>query len=122
MENRAIPVCGEHHIKKEWRATTFEYKDEAITVRVPNVYAWVCPVTGEASYTPETVDELIVTVNELVELAKRAQKRRPALTEYTVSVGVPTSGVVYRSASANVAESSESYSAQSNAHSCDDEE
>jgi YgiT-type zinc finger domain-containing protein len=122
MENRAIPVCGEHHIKKEWRATTFEYKDEAITVRVPNVYAWVCPVTGEASYTPETVDELIATVNELVELAKRAQKRRPALTEYTVSVGAPASGAVYSSTGGNVAEHSESYSVQSNAYSCDDEE
>ena len=81
MENRAIPVCGEHHIKKEWHATIFEYKDEDITVRVPNVYAWVCPVSGEVSYTPETVDALIVTVNELVELAKRAQKRRPGLTD-----------------------------------------
>jgi len=122
MENRAVPVCGEHHIKKEWRATTFEYKDEAITVRVPNVYAWVCPVTGEASYTPETVDELIVAVNELVELAKRAQKRRPALTEYTLYVGVPASDVVYSSASVNVAENSESYSVQSTAYPCDDKD
>lgn len=122
METKAIPVCGEHHIKKEWRATTFEYTDGGITVRVPNVYAWVCPVSGEASYTPETVDELIVTVNELVELAKRAQKRRPALTEYSVSVGVPASGTVYPSAGATVAEGSEGYSVLSDAHSCDYEE
>ena len=92
MKTKAIPICGEHHVKKEWRATVFEYRDADITVHVPNVYAWVCPVSGEASYTPETVDELLLTVNELVELAKRARKRRPALTEYRVSVGMPAFG------------------------------
>lgn len=82
-----IPICGEHHVKKEWRLTTFEYSDESIKVRVPDVYAWVCPASGEASFTPDTVDELITTVRELIELAKRARKRRPVLTEYIVSVG-----------------------------------
>ena len=43
MTTKPIPVCGEHHVQKEWRQTTFEYSDEGITVRVPNVYAWVCP-------------------------------------------------------------------------------
>ena len=43
--------------------------------------------SGEASFTPDTVDELITTVRELIELAKRARKRRPVLTEYIVSVG-----------------------------------
>lgn len=83
-----IPTFGEHHVQKEWRKTTFEYTDEGITIRVPNVYAWVCPENGEASFTPDTVDELITTVRELIEIAKRAQKRRPVLTEYVVSVGV----------------------------------
>jgi YgiT-type zinc finger domain-containing protein len=87
MTNEHIPICGEHHVKKEWRLTTFEYNDEGITVRVPNVYAWVCPQNGEASFTPDIVDELIATVRELIELAKRARKRRPMLTEYIVSVG-----------------------------------
>lgn len=87
MTSKHIPICGEHQVKKEWRATTFEYKDEDITVRVPNVFAWVCPKNGEASFTPETFDELITTVRELIELSKRARKRRPVLTEYTVSVG-----------------------------------
>jgi YgiT-type zinc finger domain-containing protein len=87
MTNEHIPICGEHHVKKEWRQTTFEYNDEGITVRVPNVYAWVCPENSEASFTPEIVDQLITTVRELIELAKRARKRRPALTEYIVSVG-----------------------------------
>jgi len=31
--------------------------------------------------------EIITTVRELIALAKRARERRPALTEYVVSVG-----------------------------------
>ena len=54
---------------------------------MPNVYAWVCPEDGEASFTPETIDELIVTVRELIETAKRAKERRSSLTEYVVAVG-----------------------------------
>ncbi len=88
MKTRPVPICGKHHIQKEWRQTTFEYSDQDITVRVPNVYAWVCPESGEASFTPDTVDGLITTVRELIEIARRAQERRPVLTEYIVSVGV----------------------------------
>jgi YgiT-type zinc finger domain-containing protein len=87
MTDKPIPICGEHHVKKEWRPTTFEYSEEDVTVRVPNIYAWVCPASGEASFTPDTVDELITTVRELIELARRARERRPVLTEYIVSVG-----------------------------------
>jgi YgiT-type zinc finger domain-containing protein len=87
MTDKPTPICGEHHVKKEWRPTTFEYSEEDVTVRVPNIYAWVCPASGEASFTPDTVDELITTVRELIELAKRARERRPMLTEYIVSVG-----------------------------------
>ena len=87
MITKPVPICGKHHVQKEWRTTTFEYTDEGITVRVPNVYAWVCPESGEASFTPDTVDELIITVRELTDIAKRARERRPVLTEYIVSVG-----------------------------------
>jgi YgiT-type zinc finger domain-containing protein len=87
MTKRPTPICGEHRIPKQWQPVTFEYGDEGISIRVPNVYAWVCPVNGEASFTPETVDELIATVRELVETAKRARERRSVLTEYIVSVG-----------------------------------
>jgi len=86
---KPIPICGEHRLPKEWRPITFEYKDDGISIRVPNVYAWVCPVDGEASFTPETVDELIVTARELLDTAKRARQRRSVLTEYVVSVGQP---------------------------------
>lgn len=86
MTTKPIPICGKHKVLKEWRPTTFEYSDEGISIRVPNVYAWVCPRDGEASFTPEIVDELIDTVNELIETAKRARERRSVLTEYIVSV------------------------------------
>ncbi len=88
MTDKPTPICGEHHVKKEWRPTTFEYSEGCVTVRIPNIYAWVCPTSGEASFTPDTMDELVTTVRELVEIAKRARERRPALTEYIVSVGV----------------------------------
>jgi YgiT-type zinc finger domain-containing protein len=86
MSDKPAPICGEHNVQKEWRTTTFEYRDNGITVRVPNIYAWVCPENGEASFTPETVDELITTVRELIKVAQRARERRPVLTEYIVSV------------------------------------
>jgi len=87
MTTKPIPICGKHHVQKEWRTTTFEYSDEGITVRVPSVHAWVCPESGEASFTPDTVDELITTVRELIDIARRARTRRPMLTEYIVSIG-----------------------------------
>lgn len=86
MTTKPIPLCGQHHIQKEWRPTAFEYKEEGISVRVPNVYAWVCPEDEEASFTPETVDELITTVRELIDTAKRAKERRATFTEYMVAV------------------------------------
>ena len=89
MATKPIPMCGEHHIAKEWRPTTFEYQEDRITIRVPNCYAWVCPVDGEASFTPETVDELLLTIRELLVTAKRAQERRSELTQYIVSVDGP---------------------------------
>ena len=62
ITSQSVPVCGEHQITKEWRPTTFEYGEDGVSIRVPNIYAWVCPQDGEASFTPETTDELIVTV------------------------------------------------------------
>ena len=87
MTTNSVPICGEHRTAKEWRPTTFEYREEDISIRVPNLYAWVCPVDGEASFTPATVDELLVTIRELLATAKRARERRAVLTEYIVSVG-----------------------------------
>jgi YgiT-type zinc finger domain-containing protein len=87
METRPPPICREHQVQKEWRTTTFEYEDQGISIRVPNVYAWVCPVDNEASFVPDTVDELIAAVRELLEAARRARDRRAVFTEYFVSIG-----------------------------------
>jgi hypothetical protein len=86
MTNEQSPVCREHKRRKEWLPTTFEYSEDGISVRIPGVYGWVCTEDGEASFTPETVDELLVTVRDLIESAKRAKGRRSVLTEYIVSV------------------------------------
>lgn len=87
MTDKAVPICSEHNVSKEWRTTTFEYSEDGISIRIPNVYAWVCPVDDEASFTPETVDELIATVRDLIESARRAKQRRSTFTEYIVAVG-----------------------------------
>lgn len=68
--SQPVPVCGEHHQAKEWRLTTFEYTDQGVSVRIPNVYAWVCPTDGEAAFTPETTDELILMVREFITAAQ----------------------------------------------------
>jgi YgiT-type zinc finger domain-containing protein len=87
MTKTSAPICAEHHVTKEWRVTTFEYSENGISIRIPNVSAWVCPQDNEASFPPETVDQLIATARELIEAAKHARARRPVLTEYIVSVG-----------------------------------
>ena len=87
MTTKSTPICGEHKTSKQWSPTTFEYNEDGISIRIPNVYAWVCPKDGEASFTPDVVDELLVTVRELLETARRARARRSVLTEYTVAVG-----------------------------------
>lgn len=87
MTKKIAPICAEHNVQKEWRATTFEYREDGIVVRVPNILAWVCPQDGEASFTPETTDELLATVRELVETAKRAKARKSSFKEYVVAVG-----------------------------------
>ena len=86
MNTKPAPICGQHKQPKEWKPTTFEYSEDGITVRVPNIDAWVCPIDGEAAFTPETADELYKTVRELLATAKEARARQSLLKEYTVSV------------------------------------
>lgn len=87
MTPKLSPFCGQHNKNKEWRQTEFTYNEDGISIRIPNVYAWVCPEDGEASFTPETADELIVALRGVVDAAKRARERRSGLTEYVVAVG-----------------------------------
>lgn len=79
--------CAGHHIRRQWQLTTFEYRDNVIRVKVPDAPAWMCPIDGEASFTPEVVDQLIDTVRELVATAKRAYERRTVFTAYLVAAG-----------------------------------
>ncbi len=87
--DKSAPICGKHQVAKEWRPTSFVYDDEGISVCVPGVYGWVCPESGDASFPPETVDELITTVREFLDAAKRTRERRSVLTQYVISVGEP---------------------------------
>ena len=86
MTLKPVLLCGQHNREKRWQQTVFEYSENGISIRIPNVYAWVCPEDGEASFTPETADELIITAREFVQAAKRARERRSVLTEYVVAV------------------------------------
>ena len=86
MSSKAIPICGQHKQPKEWNQITYEYSEDGITVRVSNIYAWVCPVDGEVAFTPATADELSRTVRSMLVTAKEARARQSMLTEYSVSV------------------------------------
>ena len=86
METKPPPICREHQQPKEWRPTTFDYSEEGISLRVSGIFAWVCPVDGDASYTPETADELQTTVRDLLEQARRARARNTKPAEYVVSI------------------------------------
>jgi YgiT-type zinc finger domain-containing protein len=88
MNTKSGPICGEHKTAKEWKQTTFEYNEEGVTVRVLDIDAWVCPVDGEASFTPETADELHRTVRAILEPARKARAQRSGLPPYVVSVGL----------------------------------
>ncbi|HVO26928.1 MAG TPA: hypothetical protein VMW56_25230 [Candidatus Margulisiibacteriota bacterium] len=81
------PVCAEHKCAREWRTAVFEYDEDGVSIRIPNVEAWVCPAGGDPTFLPETADELIAVGRELLAAARKARQRRSALTEYIVSVG-----------------------------------
>ena len=81
------PVCAEHHCAREWRTAVFVYDEDGVSIRIPNVEAWVCPADGDPSFLPETADELITVGRELLAAARKARQRCSALTEYIVSVG-----------------------------------
>ncbi len=86
METKPVPICREHQQPKEWRPTTFDYSEEGISLSVSGIFAWVCPVDGDASYTPETADELHATARGILEQARRERARNTKPVEYVFSV------------------------------------
>lgn len=87
MTSKPPLICIQHNTEKVWQQTVFEYSEDGVSVQVQNVWAWVCPEDREPSFTPETVDALIMTIRKLIDITKRAKKRELALTEYAVAVG-----------------------------------
>ena len=86
MPSKPTPICSQQNKKTVWKPTVFAYSEDGISIQVPNVYACVCTENGEVSFTPETANELIVTLREFIQAAKRARTRRSQLTEYVVAV------------------------------------
>ena len=70
------PVCAEHRCARDWRAAVFAYEEDGVSIRIPNVEAWVCPADGDPSFLPETADELIAVGRELL-AAARSQLNSP---------------------------------------------
>ncbi len=59
MPNKPTPTCGDSaQTLREWKPVTFEYSEGGVSVRVPNVYTWVCPrVQGDNSDRRPRVQE-----------------------------------------------------------------
>ncbi|MBE7471323.1 MAG: hypothetical protein HS114_19465 [Anaerolineales bacterium] len=49
LKMKSVSICGEHQIQKEWRPTTFEYSDEGISIRVPNIVSVENQPKGKAA-------------------------------------------------------------------------
>lgn len=88
METKTSPICGEHKTHKEWRQTSYTYEEDGISITVNNIFAWVCPVDGEASFTPQTTDDLLATVRKILEPAREAKAHGSVMTPYTFTVGL----------------------------------
>lgn len=87
MNHETVPFCGKHRMSREWRASVYQHEEDGISVKVPDVHAWVCPGDGDAYFAPETVKELGSTIRELIEQEKQARERQSAPTEHLVQNG-----------------------------------
>ncbi len=76
MTYETVPFCGKHRMSREWRSTVYQVDADGVSVKVPDVQAWVCPADGEAYFAPETVNELSGKVRELIESAKHAREHQ----------------------------------------------
>lgn len=82
------PFCSEHLIAMDWGETDFSYVEGGVEVVVRHIPAWVCPHGDDAAFPPGATDELLETMRELIEVARRTQAKRPSLPaqEYLVRV------------------------------------
>jgi hypothetical protein len=82
------PFCSEHHIPMIWGDADFPFNEEGIEVVVRHIPAWVCPHGDDAAFPPGTMAELLETMRELIDVAKRTQAKRPSIPhqEYLVRV------------------------------------
>ena len=71
-----------------WGETDFTYAEDDVAVVVRHIPAWVCPHGDDAAFPPGVTDELIETIRELIEVAKRSRAHRTLLPqqEYLVKV------------------------------------
>lgn len=82
------PFCSEHQIPMVWDETDFTYTEDGIEVVVRHISAWVCPHGDDMAFAPGVADELIATIRELIQVARRSQAmqtKRPQ-QEYLVRV------------------------------------
>ena len=47
MTSKPSPISTEHNTEKVWQQAVFEYSEEGVSVKVQNVWAWVCPEDGD---------------------------------------------------------------------------
>ena len=71
-----------------WGKTDFTYAEDGIEVVVRHIPAWVCPQGDDAAFPPGATDELLTTIRELINVAKRSQTKQSifANREYLVKI------------------------------------
>lgn len=57
----------------EWGETDFTYTEDGIEVVVRHIPAWVCRQGDDVAFAPGVTDELIATIRELIQVARRSQ-------------------------------------------------
>lgn len=86
MSRKPLPCCSECKVTMRSGKANYVYRDDGIAITIPDVPAYLCGRGHEPLFTPESTDQLIETLKELVATARRARKRRPRFREYRVQV------------------------------------
>ena len=88
MPQLKAPFCSFHRTPMQWGETDFTYAEDGVEVVVRHIPAWVCSHQDDSSLPPGTMDELIKTIRELIQVAKKAKAVQVAIPqqEYLVRV------------------------------------